>query len=161
MNDTVTVYLLIIIPYFHCIHVISAYNHIIQFVDANLNIREDFVGYGHCDKGLAIERLTSVILKTLSQLNLNINDCRWQRYYRAGAVTDKINGCSAHILRHNNKSYTHCFSHGLNLVIGKCCSIQYIRNGFDQIRYISYFFKFSERQKVLTIKLTITINKIC
>ena len=37
-----------------------------MFVDANLNIREDF--------RLSAEKLASVILKTLSQLNLNIND---------------------------------------------------------------------------------------
>ena len=39
----------------------------------------------------------------------------------AGAVAGKTNGCSAHILCLNNKALcTHCFSHRLNLVIGKC-----------------------------------------
>ena len=91
---------------------------VLRFVDENLNIREDFVGYVHCVEGLSGEKLASVILKTLSQLNLNINDCRGQGYDGAGAVAGKINGCSAHILRLNNKAlYTHCFSHRLNLVM--------------------------------------------
>ena len=32
-------------------------------------------------------------------------------YDEAGAVAVKINGCPAHILRHNNTAYTYCFSH--------------------------------------------------
>ena len=44
------------------------------------------------------------------------------------------------------KRHSHC----LNLVIGASCNIQCVRNVFDQIKEISYFFKFSEpRQKML------------
>ena len=54
-------------------------------------------------KGLSREKLSN--LKILSQFNLNINDCRRQGYNGTKAVAGKINGCSAHILRHNNKAY--------------------------------------------------------
>ena len=124
---------------------------VLRFVDEELNIREDFIGYIHCSEGLAGQNLASVILKTLSELNLNIQDCRGQGYDGAGAVAGRLNGCSAHILRLNNKSlYTHCFCHRLNLAICKCCSIHFIRNVFDQIKDISYFLNFSEPcQKIL------------
>ena len=48
------------------------------------------------------------------------------------------------------KRFIHCHSHRLNLVIGASCNILCVRNVFDQIKEISYFFKFSEpRQKML------------
>ena len=48
------------------------------------------------------------------------------------------------------KQHMRCHSHRLNLVIGSSCNIQCVRNVFDQIKEISYFFKFSEpHQKML------------
>ena len=46
--------------------------------------------------------------------------------------------------------YTHCHIYRLNLVIGASCNIHCVRNIFDQIKEISYFFKFSKpRQRML------------
>ena len=36
---------------------------------------------------------------------------------------------------------THCHSHRLNLVIDASCNAQCVRNDFDQIKEISYFFQ--------------------
>ena len=43
--------------------------------------------------------------------------------------------------------YIHCHRIVLNLVIGVPCNIQCVRNVFDQIKEISYFFKFFEPRK--------------
>lgn len=118
---------------------------VIRFVDQNYNLREDFVSFVHCSEGLSGLSLSNVILKTLNKLGLKLENCRGQCYDGAGNVAGKINGCQAHILRQNRFAlYTHCSSHRLNLVICNSCSIHYVRNMMDQIKQITYFFKFSE-----------------
>ncbi|XP_057294597.1 52 kDa repressor of the inhibitor of the protein kinase-like [Hydractinia symbiolongicarpus] len=68
-----------------------------------------------------------------------------------GLSAGKINGCQAHILKQNRLAlYTHCSSHRLNLVVCNSCSVHYVHNMMDQIKQITYFFKFSEsRLKLL------------
>ena len=84
---------------------------VLQFVDNELNIREDFIKFLHCRWGLTGADLAAVILKALADLFLNIEDCRGQGYDGAGAVSGHINGLSAHILQLNRKAiYTHCYS---------------------------------------------------
>ena len=132
---------------------------VLRYVDTTLIIKEDFVGYIHCAEGLSGKKLANYILKAISDFNLDIKDCRGQGYDGAGSVAGHQNGCSAHILRINNKAlYTHCFSHRLNLAICKACCIQFIRNVFDQIKDISYFFNYSEPRQNLLIK---NIKEFC
>ena len=124
---------------------------VIRYVDSDCFIREEFLGFLHCDLGLPGKALAETVLGGLIDLGLDIRNCRGQGYDGAAAVSGHINGLSAHICKINNKAiYTHCHSHRLNLVIGASCNIQCVRNVFDQIKEISYFFKFSEpRQKIL------------
>ena len=39
---------------------------------------------------------------------------------------------------------SHCHSHQLNLVVVSSCSIQCVRNAFDQIKELSFILNFSE-----------------
>ena len=71
---------------------------ILQFVDSNLNIREDFIKFIHYKWGLSGEDLATVVSKTLADLSQNIEACRGQGYDGAGAVPCHINGLAAHIL---------------------------------------------------------------
>jgi hypothetical protein len=71
---------------------------VLRYVDGEYNIREDFIRFVHCTEGLSGLALSTVILKTLNELNLNIADCRGQCYDGAGNVAGKINGCQSHIL---------------------------------------------------------------
>ena len=89
------------------------------------------------------------VLRGLINLGLDIRDCRGQGYDGGAAVSGHINGLSADVGNINSEViYMHC--HRLNLVISASCNIQRVRNSFDQIKEISYFFKFSEpRQKVI------------
>ena len=70
-------------------------------------------------------------------------DCRGQGYDGAGAVAGHINGLSAHILQINSKAiYTHCH-------VSASCNFQTVRNVFDKIKEISYFFNFSETRRLV------------
>ena len=118
---------------------------VFRYVDSDLNLKEDFLRFVHCKEGLSGKALSTVILETLNVLGLDIKDCRGQCYDGAGNVAGKINGCQSHILRENKLAlYTHCSSHRLNLVICNSCSVHYVRNMMDQIKQITYFFKYSE-----------------
>ena len=98
---------------------------VLRFVDNNLDIREDFVRFIDCKEGLAGVDLASTLLKTISNLGLDIMNCRGQGYDGAGSVAGHINGLSAHILRLNNKVlYTHYHSHRLKMSISKSCAVQ-------------------------------------
>ena len=124
---------------------------VIRYVDSDCVIREEFLGFLHCDLGLSGKALAETVSGRLINLDLDIRNCRGQGYDGAAAVSGHINGLSAHICKINSKAtYTHRHSHRLNLVIGASRTIQSVRNVFDQIKEISYFFKFSEpRQKIL------------
>ena len=113
--------------------------------EQNYSLKEEFIGFVHCNEGLSGEALSNVILKFLNEIGLDINNCRGQCYDGAGNMSGKINGCSAHILRQNPLAlYFHCSSHKLNLVICHSCRVYNIGKTMDEIKQITYFFNFSE-----------------
>ena len=124
---------------------------VIRYVDCDCVIREEFLGFLHCDLGLSGKTLAETVLGGLINLGLDIRNCCGQGYDGAASVSGHINGLSAHFCKINSKAiYTRCHSHCFNLVVGASCNIQCVRNVFDQIKEVSYFFKFSEpRQKML------------
>ena len=89
--------------------------------------------------------LAETVLGGLIALGLDIRNCRGQGYDGAAAVSGHINGLSAHICKINSKAiYTYCHGHCLNLVIAATCNIQCVWDDFDQIKEVSYLFKFFE-----------------
>lgn len=124
---------------------------VLRFIDQSCEVREEFMGFLHCNLGLTGLALSQTVLTAISNLTLDIQDCRGQGYDGAAAVSGHKNGLSAHILRLNDKAlYTHCHSHRLNLVISHSCEIQLVRNVMQQIKDLSYFFNFSPvRQQIL------------
>lgn len=126
---------------------------VLRFVDEEFNVREDFIAFIHCSEGLNGAALAKVILDTLDDYGLNIKNCRGQGYDGAGSVAGKVNGCSAHILRLNHLAlYTHCFSHRLNLVVCKSCSVYNVKKVMDLIKDMSYFFNLSETRQIVLEK---------
>ena len=120
---------------------------VIRYVDGDCVIREEFLGFLYCGLGLSGKALAETVLD-----GLNFRNCSGQGYDGAAAFSGHINGLSANICKINSKAiYTYCHSHCLNLVIGASCNIQCVRNVFDQIKEISYFFKFSEHQQKILI----------
>ncbi|XP_065640525.1 52 kDa repressor of the inhibitor of the protein kinase-like [Hydra vulgaris] len=124
---------------------------VLQFVDCDFNIREDFIQFIHCSEGVKGKDLFNVLLNCVSNLNLDIKNCRGQEYDGASSVSGYINGLSAQVLNINSKAlYTHCHSHRLNLSVCESCNVHLVSEVFNKVRELSYFFKYSEnRQKFL------------
>ncbi|XP_065683286.1 52 kDa repressor of the inhibitor of the protein kinase-like [Hydra vulgaris] len=124
---------------------------VLRFVDSDFNIREDFIQFIHCSEGVKGKDLFNVLLNCVSNLNLDIKNCRGQGYDGASSVSGYINGLSAQVLNINSKAlYTHCHSHRLNLSVSESCNVQLVSEVFNKVRELSYFFNYSEnRQKFL------------
>ena len=120
---------------------------VIRYVDIDCVIRKEFLGFLHYYLGFSGKALAETILVGLINFELEIRNCRGQGYSGSAAVSEHINGLSAHICKINSKAiYTHCHSHRLDLVIGASCNIQCVRNVFDQIKKKLFFLMFSEPQ---------------
>ena len=126
---------------------------VLRLVDKSFDVREEFLGFLYCKSGLSGKSLSETLLGAISELKLDINDCRGQGYDGAAAVSGSKNGMAAHIIKENPKAiYTHCFSHRLNLSICKTCKIQSVANIMEQIKELSYFFNFSEPRQLLLLE---------
>ena len=89
----------------------------------------------------------------ISELNLDINDCRGQGYDGTAAVSGSKNGTPAHIINKNPKAiYTHCFSHRLYPSICKTCKIQIVSNIMEKIKELSYFKIFIKPRQLLSLE---------
>ena len=102
---------------------------VLKFVDKNLDVQEEFLGLLHCKSGSCRKALSQKLLGAISELKIDINDCKRQGYDGAASVSVSKNGKAAHTVNKNPKAiYTHCFSHRLNLSICKACKIQSFSN---------------------------------
>ena len=108
---------------------------VLRFVDKNLDVQEEFLGFLHCKSGLSRKALSETLLGAISELKLDIDDCRGKVYDGAAAVSGSKNGMAAHIIKENPKAvYTHFCSHRLHLRICKTWKIQSVANIMYQIR---------------------------
>ena len=90
---------------------------------------------------MSSERIANAILNFIDSLGLDIQNCRGQGYNGAGAMAGKLEGCSTRILKVNNKAiYTHCYCHRLNLCVCAALNVSVVRDLFEYIKDISYFF---------------------
>ena len=123
---------------------------VIRFVDANKDIREEFLKFKDLERttGAAV---SAVLLATLEALNSPIKDCYGQGYDgAASSMSSERVGVQANILAHAPKGvYVHCASHCLNLVISHACSLQSIRNMIDKVKQVCIFFNYSPKRNGL------------
>ena len=122
---------------------------VIRFVDANKDIREEFLEFKDLERttGAAV---SETLLSTLRSLNIPIEDCRGQGYDGAASMSSQRVGVLANILTHApNAAYVHCASHCLNLVVSHACSLQPIRNMIDKITQVCLFFNYSPKRNGL------------
>ena len=118
---------------------ITKRNFVIRFVDANKDIREEFLEFKDLERttGAAV---SAVLLATLEALNIPIKDC--YGYDGAASMSGERIGVRANILAHAPKGvYVHCASHCLNLVTSHACSLQSIRNMIDKVKQVCPFFQ--------------------
>ena len=64
---------------------------VIRYVDSDCVIREEFLGFLHCDLGLSGKPLAETVLGGLIDLGLGIRNCPGQGYDGAAAVSGHIN----------------------------------------------------------------------
>ena len=122
---------------------------VIRFVDANKDIREEFLEFKDLERttGAAV---SETLLSTLRSLNIPIEDCRGQGYDGAASMSSQRVIVQANILTHApNAAYVHCASHCLNLVVSHACSLQPIRNLIDKITQVFLFFNYSPKRNGL------------
>ena len=122
---------------------------VIRFVDANKDIREEFLEFKDLERttGAAV---SETLLSTLRSLNILIEDCRGQGYDGAASMSSQRVGVQANILTHApNAAYVHCTSHCLNLVVSHACSLQPIPNMIDKITQVCLFFNYSPNRNGL------------
>ena len=118
---------------------------VVKYIHSGCVFGENFVGFLCCNLRLPGKSLAQAVLGGLVNVGLDIKNFRVQDYDEAAGISGHINRLSAQISKLNSiPIYTVCHSHCLNLVIDASCNIQCARNVFDQDKYISYFFKFSE-----------------
>ena len=67
---------------------------VIRYGDSDCVIREEFLGFLHCDLGLSGKALAETVLGGLIDLGLDIRNCCGQGYDGAAAVSEHINGLS-------------------------------------------------------------------
>ena len=121
---------------------------VLRFVDSSANIREEFVGFHLCGEETTGEAIKDLILKSINDLGLNMDDCRGQSYDGAGNMAGRYVGASTLIQRQFQKVvYVHCMNHRLNLCVANTCSLPLVRNMMGTVRKLSEFFSNSPKRQ--------------
>ena len=63
----------------------------LRFVDKDGEMREEFLGFLHCELGLTGKALAETVLTEIENLTLDINNCYGQRYDGATLVSGHFN----------------------------------------------------------------------
>lgn len=81
--------------------------------------------------------ITKTMKHELEKVGLSFDNLRGQGYDGGSNMSGKYIGVQALILNeYSLDSYTHCFSHSLNLCLSKACEVSAIKNMNDTIGYI-------------------------
>ena len=128
---------------------------VLRFVDTESTIREMFVGFFECKEGTTGRVIADLILEAVTNLGLDMEQCRGQCYDGAGNMAGKCKGAAALIRdQFQRAEYVHCNSHKLNLCVVKACSVQDVRNMMGTLEELCRFFGFSpKRQQLLEHKI--------
>ena len=93
------------------------------------------------------ETLCNLIVRSLTDAGLDIQDCRSQTMDGAGNMAGKNIGCAAQFSRLSPKAvYHYCASHNLNLVLCNSCKVTEIHLMLDSLKQLGIFFKFSPKR---------------
>ena len=113
----------------------------LHYVDANYNIREDFVTFIKLERVRAIN-ISEAITGCVEELGLSLNNLRGQGYDGASTMSGEKSGVQKRIRDEQPKAiYTHCAGHSFNLAILSSCTLPPIRNCIDQVKSITLWTK--------------------
>ena len=125
----------------------------IRFVDKDLNIREELLELVSLPRFTGLH-IANKFKPVLSQLGLNISDCRGQGYDGASNMRSDRVGVQALIRKDAHKAvYMHCSGHCLNLVIASSCALPVVRNTLDKMKSTVYFFINSPKRESLLMEV--------
>ena len=131
----------------------------VRFVDANSDIREEFLEFSHLTR-VTGEAIAERICLDLEALDLDISNVRGQGYDGASSMSSERVGVQARIRERSPlATYTHCSGHCLNLVISHSCGLPIVRNVLDKVKATSLFFLKSPKRNGLLIEV-VTKNVI-
>ena len=113
---------------------------VLKYIDQDMNFREDFLKFIHCQNGLLGKALASQLLDNVESFRSDTQKYRGQAYDGPGNVARRINGLVVRIMSLNLKAlYTDCNSHVLNLAIAKVCSICCVKSILDEVKDFFFF----------------------
>ena len=115
---------------------------VIQFVDNQAKIREEFMGFIPCSESKKGKDITNTILRAVEGFGLDMNLCRGQGYDNAGNMTGKCSGTAAKICQSYPKApCTHCGLHCI--LVASTCKIQVVRNMMEHLCVVTELFNSS------------------
>lgn len=119
----------------------------IRYVDFDSKaIREDFVKFLKVID-LSGEALGKTITEVIEHIGLSLTNLRGQGYDGAANMSGKFKGTQAYILKYQPlATYIHCYSHCLNLVLVKACSVQPVRNTIGIVKEVTNFIRDSPKR---------------
>ena len=121
----------------------------LRYVEANYNIREDFVTFIKLERVRAID-ISEAITGSVEELGLSLNNLRGQGYDGASTMSGEKSGVQKRIRDKQPKAiYTHCAGHSFNLAILSSCTLPPIRNCIDQVKSITLWTKNSPKRDAL------------
>ena len=96
---------------------------ILRYVSTQGSVCERFFGFFECARQTG-ESLRDLVLESLSQLHIPIENCRGQCHDGAANMSGHIKGLQALIQEHAPLAlFTHCAAHRLNLVVVSACCV--------------------------------------
>ena len=113
---------------------------IIRFVDENDKIREEFLEFVHCPKGIEGEQICDLIKDVIGKLGLNMKTVMGKVMRGPGAWRESTLKLLLSLNKIPSAVYVHCAAHRLNLCVVAACKIQVIKNMMSTIQRASQFF---------------------
>ncbi|XP_067120761.1 zinc finger MYM-type protein 1-like [Centruroides vittatus] len=135
----------------------------VNFEEKRLIINESFIRFIEATD-VTGEGLAKTLLKTLSELDLDIMNCRGQGYDNGSNMKGKYKGVQSRIIALNPHAiYVPCLSHSFNLLICDAASSSiYCKNFFGILQRLYCLFSAStKRWKILQKHLNITLKPLC
>ena len=108
---------------------------VLRYVDSSKNIREEFVGFRLCGEETTGNAIKELIINSVRDLGLTMDNCRGQSYDGAGNMAGRYVGASTLIQHQFPKAiYVHCMNHRLNLCVADTCSLAMVQNMMGTVR---------------------------
>ena len=112
---------------------------VLRYVDSSKNIREEFVGFRLCGEETTGNATKELIINSVRDLGLTMDNCRGQSYDGAGNMDGRYVGASTLIQHQFPKAiYVHCMNHRLNLCEITSCSCE---RSVSCLRYLKNYLR--------------------